>query len=120
LRKRPLIHWLSFTAVTFATGVLVNAPFFIWEHVSVRQLRLDAETIAAIAYVSIFPSVLAYIFFNRGVELIGANRAGVCLHLVPLFGAILAIALLGEEPRAYHLIGIALILTGVTLTARKG
>ena len=120
LRMRPPIHWLSFTAITFATGVLVNAPFFIWEHVSVRQLHADAQTIAAIAYVSIFPSVLAYIFFNRGVELIGANRAGVCLHLVPLFGAILAIALLGEEPRAYHLIGIALILTGVTLTARKG
>ena len=120
LRKRPPIHWLSFTAVTFAIGVLVNAPFFAWEHMSVRQMQLDTQTIAAIAYVSIFPSVLSYIFFNRGVELIGANRAGVCLHLVPLFGAILAIALLGEEPRGTHFIGIALILTGVTLAARKG
>jgi drug/metabolite transporter (DMT)-like permease len=120
LRKRPAIHWLSFTATTFLIGALINTPFYAWEHLTVRQLHFDAQTLAAIAYVSIFPSVLAYICFNRGVELIGANRAGVCLHLVPLFGAVLAITLLGEEPRAYHFIGIALILAGVTLAARKG
>lgn len=118
LRKRPQIHWLSFTAVTFFIGAAVNTPFFAWEHLYMRQLQFDAQTIAAIGYVSLFPSVLAYIFFNRGVELIGANRAGVCLHLVPLFGAVLAIALLGEEPMMHHLIGIALILAGVTLAAR--
>ena len=120
LRERPAIHWLSFTAVTFFIGASVNTPFFVWEHLSVRQLQLDTQTIAAIAYVSIFPSVLAYICFNRGVELIGANRAGVCLHLVPLFGAVLAITLLGEAPSSYHFIGIALILAGVSLAARKG
>ena len=120
LRKRPAIHWLSFTATTFFIGAIVNTPFFVWEHLSVRQLQLDTQTIAAIAYVSIFPSVLAYICFNRGVELIGANRAGVCLHLVPLFGAVLAITLLGEAPRIYHFLGIALILAGVSLAARKG
>ena len=120
LRKRPAIHWLSFAATTFLIGAAVNTPFFVWEHLNSRQLQFDAQTLAAITYVSIFPSVLAYICFNRGVELIGANRAGICLHLVPLFGAVLAIALLDEQPRAYHFIGIALILAGVTLAARKG
>lgn len=119
LRKRPSIHWLSFIGVTFIIGALANLPFFLWEHLTVRQMQLDAETAAAFAYVSVFPSILAYIFFNRGVELIGANRAGVCLHLVPLFGAILAITLLGEQIRAYHFAGIALILLGVSLAARK-
>lgn len=119
LRKRPVIHWLSFIGVTFAIGALVNTPFFIWEHITARQMVLDVPTLLSIGYVSIFPSILAYICFNRGVELIGSNRAGVCLHLVPLFGAILAIALLGEEPQAYHLIGISFILAGVTLAARK-
>jgi drug/metabolite transporter (DMT)-like permease len=119
LRKRPPIHWLSFTATTFFIGAAINTPFFVWEHLSVRQLQLDTQTIAAIAYVSIFPSVLAYICFNRGVELIGANRAGVCLHLVPLFGAVLAITLLGEAPRIYHFLGIAFILAGVSIAARK-
>ena len=120
LRKRPAIHWLSFTATTFFIGAIINTPFFVWEHLSVRQLQLDTQTIAAIAYVSIFPSVLAYICFNRGVELIGANRAGMCLHLVPLFGAVFAITLLGEAPRIYHFLGIALILAGVSIAARKG
>jgi len=120
LRKRPEIHWLSFVAVTFLIGALVNTPFYVWEHISGRQLHFDTETMASIAYVAVFPSVLAYICYNRGVELIGANRAGVCLYLVPLFGAVMAIALLGEEPHAYHLIGITLILSGVVLSARKG
>lgn len=119
LRKRPSIHWLSFICVTFMFGALVNTPFFIWEHLAVRQMTMDVPTLLAILYVSIFPSILAYICFNRGVELIGANRAGVCLHLVPLFGAILAIFLLGEKPQAYHFVGIALIIGGVTMAARK-
>lgn len=119
LRKRPAIHWLSFIGVTFVIAIVINTPFFVWEHLASRQLQLNTQTLAAIAYVSFFPSVLAYICFNRGVELIGANRAGACLHLVPLFGAILAIVLLGEEPKTYHFIGIVLILAGVTLAARK-
>ena len=120
LRKRPEIHFLSFASSTFFIGAAVNTPFFVWEHLSMRQLQFDAQTLAAIGYVSVFPSILAYIFFNRGVELIGANRAGIALHLVPLFGAVLAIVLLGEKPEAYHLIGITLIMAGVTLAARKG
>ena len=120
LRKRPTIHWLSFIAATFLIGFLVNTPFYVWEHATGRHLHFDTETAAAVAYVAIFPSVLAYIFYNRGVELIGANRAGVCLYLVPLFGTVLAITLLNEEPHAYHLIGIVLIVAGVTLAARKG
>lgn len=119
LRKRPDIHWLSFIGTTFVIGSLANLPFFLFEHLFARQLQFDAETAAAIAYVSIFPSILAYICFNRGVELIGSTRAGVCLHLVPLFGAVLAITLLGEELRLYHVVGIALILAGVSLTARQ-
>jgi len=119
LRKRPAIHWLSFCAATFLIGAGANLPFFAWEHVSGRQLSGDLQTFAAIAYVSIFPSVLAYICYNRAVELIGAARAGVCLHLVPLFGSVMAVLFLGEEPRLYHLLGIALILTGVALAARK-
>ena len=119
LRKRPPMHWLSFTAVLYGLSALVNVPFFLWEQWSGRALIADWTTFGAIAYVSVFPSVLAYIFYNRGVQLIGAGRAGVFLHLVPFFGAGLAIALLGEALRTYHVAGFALILAGVALAARR-
>jgi drug/metabolite transporter (DMT)-like permease len=119
LRKRPLIHWLSFTAVTFGVAAALNTPLMIAEHLSGWQLQLDLDTVLAIAYVSVFPSVLSYIFYNRGVELIGANRAGVFMHLVPFYGAALAILLLGEQPQLYHGVGIALILSGVAIAARR-
>jgi drug/metabolite transporter (DMT)-like permease len=74
--------------------------------------------VLAVGYVAIFPSVLAYMFYNRGVDLIGANRAGTFIHLMPLFGSIMAILFLGETFHLYHAIGIALILGGLMLAAR--
>jgi len=119
LRKRPEIHWLSFIAATFIIAAVLNFPLFIIEHLSGWQLRMEAQTFFAVLYVAIFPGLLAYIFYNRGVELIGANRAGVFNHLVPFFGAALAILLLGETPHLYHAAGLGLIILGVTLAARR-
>ena len=65
-----------------------------------------------------FPSGLAYLFFNRGVQLIGANRAGPFLHLVPLFGALLDVAFLGERPGLHHAVGAVLIVGRVALASR--
>jgi drug/metabolite transporter (DMT)-like permease len=75
-------------------------------------------TIATLIYVVIFPSALAYLFFNRGIALIGPNRAAPFLHLVPVFGSAMAILLLGEQLRLFHLVGYALVLTGVFIAAR--
>lgn len=118
LRKRPAIHWLSFIASTFAIAAAVITPVFLWEHASGWQLKPDLETMLAIAYVSVFPSILAYIFFNRGVELVGGTAAGVFLHLVPVFGSVLAIVFLGEAVRLHHVAGFALVIAGVTLATR--
>ena len=119
LRKRPDIHWLSYTAVTFWIGALVVTPFYIFEHVAVRQIQPTMTTLLAVSYVAIFPGLLAYVFFNRGVQLIGSTRAGVFMHLVPLFGTVLSIGLLGEQLRLFHLTGFALILAGVWLASQK-
>ena len=64
---------------------------------------------------SIFPSVIAFAAWNRGVELIGANRSGPFLHLVPVYTAILGSTLLGEHLAVFHIAGFALILSGVWL-----
>ena len=117
LRKQPPIHWLSFAAVTFVVASIVNFPLFVGE-AFYRSINPTPMAIFAILYVSTLPSVIAQIFFNRSVELIGANRAGAFMHFIPLFGAALAIILLGEELHPFHLVGFALILTGVTLASR--
>ena len=82
------IHPLSLIATTFFIGTALLLPVYLWEHAHVRAIRPDATTLAVIAYVAIFPSILSYLCFNRGVELIGANRAGLFIHLMPVFGSI--------------------------------
>lgn len=118
LRKQPPIHWLSFAAIAFAVASMVNLPIFIGEHLLYRQIHLTWEAVAAIAYVATLPSLVAQVFYIRGVELIGGNRAGVFMHLIPMFGAILAIAFLGEVLHLFHLAGFAFILGGVWLASR--
>ena len=66
-----------------------------------------------------FPSTVAYLCFNRGVHLIGANRAAAFFHVIPVFGAAMAIVFLGERPQLFHMIGFALVLTGVFVASRK-
>ena len=118
LTRRPKMHPLTFAAFTFAVASIVNLPLSGIELASGANFELTWHTIPAIAYTAIFPSFLAYLFYNRGVELIGPTRAGAYLHLVPLFAAALAMTLLGERPGLYHLAGFALIFVGVALVTR--
>lgn len=116
LRQRPQVHPLSFLAATFALGSLMLLPAYLWEHQAVRTMSLDAKTLATLAYVGVFPSLVAYLCFNRAVELIGASRASQYLHLMPLFGSALAALFIGETLRPSHLVGAALIAAGIGLT----
>jgi drug/metabolite transporter (DMT)-like permease len=117
--KRPQIHGLSFVAFTFGCGAACLIPLWIWELCSRPVMRLDAANLLTLFYVAVFPSTLAYLCFNRGVQLIGANRAAPFFHVVPVFGAAMAIVFLGERPQAFHIIGFALVLTGVFVASRK-
>ncbi|HJS88240.1 MAG TPA: DMT family transporter, partial [Acetobacteraceae bacterium] len=119
LRLRPLVNPLSFVAATCAIGAVTLAPFAGWELASGAVLRPTPLALGSIAYVCLVPSALAYLCFNRGVELIGAARAGQYMHLIPVFGTALAVLLLGEQVRAYHFAGIALIAAGLVLASRR-
>jgi drug/metabolite transporter (DMT)-like permease len=77
-------------------------------------------TLSALAYVLILPSAVAYLFFNRGVAAIGPNRAAPFFHLIPVFGSVMAILLLGEKLQLFHLVGYALVLAGVVIASRRG
>ena len=117
--KRPAIHGLSFAGFTFGCGAACLIPLWIWELMSRPVMRLDTPNLMMLFYVAVFPSTLAYMCFNRGVQLIGANRAAPFFHVVPVFGAAMAMVFLGERPQAFHLIGFALVLTGVFVASRK-
>jgi drug/metabolite transporter (DMT)-like permease len=120
LRKRPGMSPLSFLAVTIGIGALLLTPLTLAEYLTgARSAPLTAGAVAALAYVSLFPSVVAYLCYNRGVQLIGANRSGPFLHLVPLFGALLAIVFLDERLGIHHAIGAVLIVGGVVLASRR-
>lgn len=119
LRLRPQVHGLSFACATFALGALFLLPFYVAETMLGRPMPVTTTSVLAIAYVALFASVLAYLAFNRIVELLGANTAGMVVHLVPVFGTILAVLLLGESLHLYHGVGIALIATGIWLATRK-
>lgn len=120
LRLKPPMHWLSFLAFTTGLGAVMMTPIFLAEAATGRMATFDGTTVLTMIYVVIFPSTLAYLFFIRGVELIGANRAGPFFHLMPLFGAVMAILFLGERPQPFHAVGFALVLAGVAVAARKG
>ena len=118
LRKRPVMHPLSFLAVGMGGGALMLVPAVVFEFASGRTFVLDTESIASFAFICIFPSLLGYLFLNRGIELIGANRAAPFMHLIPVFGSVLAIMLLGEHFMLYHAIGYALVFAGITIATR--
>ncbi len=119
LRKRPAMHPLSFLAVGMGWGALFLVPAVILEIASGRTVVLDLESVASFAFVCIFPSLLGYLCLNRGIELIGANRAAPFIHLVPVFGSVLAVALLGERFELFHAVGYGLVFTGITIATRK-
>ncbi len=117
--KRPQIHGLSFVGFTFGCGAACLIPLLIWELHARPVMQIDTANLLTLAYVALFPSTLAYLCFNRGVQLIGANRAAPFFHVVPVFGTVMSIVFLGEHPQAFHFIGFALVLTGVFAASRK-
>lgn len=118
--KRPAVHLLSLITFTTGCGALLLLPFLLWEVSIGYTLKPDLLTAATLVYVVIFPSLLAYLFFNRGIALIGPNRAAPYFHLVPVFGSVMAIALLGEKLRLFHIVGYVLVLGGIALASRQG
>lgn len=119
LRRRPPVHALSFLSLTFTLGVVLLLPFYLWEQLRVQPMPFNRTTLLVVGYLAICPSILAYLCYNRGVELLGANRAGLFLHLMPLFGSLLAALFLGERVRWFHGLGALLILSGIALATRS-
>jgi len=118
-RNRPQMHPVSFLAVGIGLGTVFLTPGMAWELAQGKTFALDVRNLASLGFLWMFPSLVGYLFLNRGVELIGANRAAPFVHLVPVFGSVMAVAFLGERFELYHAIGYALVFVGITAAARK-
>lgn len=117
LRLRPDCSPWSFLLVTFVIGIITMAPLAATEVQEIAAMRLTVPVIGAFAYVAVLPSLVAYMLYNAAVRDIGPARAGQMISLMPLFGSLLAVLLLGEVLHAYHLWGMAVILAGIVIAA---
>ncbi|HZX32320.1 MAG TPA: DMT family transporter [Rhodocyclaceae bacterium] len=120
LAWRPAgVHPMLMLAALTTVGLAAIAPFFFWELSQGRTMNVHFGSLASLAYVGVFPGFLGYVFYNRGVAEVGANKASLFIHLMPVFGTLLSALLLGEVPQWYHYAGIALIFAGIWLTTRR-
>lgn len=120
LRFRPPLRWQTLMLVLFAAGAATSAPFAVAEFALGFGTWPDARGLAILAYVVVFPSILAQIFYIRAVELIGGNRAGLFINLVPVFGTLLSIAILGEAFHTYHALALLLVFGGIWMAEHGG
>ena len=120
LAWRPAgVHPMLMLGSTVAIGLATLAPAYAWELWQGRQLNVNWASLSALAYVGIFPSFVGYIFYNKGVADVGANKASLFIHLMPVFGTLLSFLFLGEIPLWFHYLGIGLIFTGIWLTMKR-
>lgn len=118
-RMSPGYHPMTLLTLICAVGAVIHAPFFIVEMATEPPIRASLTAVVSLAYVAIFPSVVAIMCWNNAIRKLGAPRAGFYMYLVPVFAALVAIPLLGEGIGLYHLIGATVIVAGVTLSTRK-
>jgi drug/metabolite transporter (DMT)-like permease len=118
LRRRPAeLDALSLVFVLSVIGALFLAPAYALESLFLPSALLSWSAVGAVLYVALFASIAAYLCWNRGVDMIGPNRAGFTQHLIPAFGTALAVVFLGEQVHLFHAVGIATILLGVWLAS---
>ena len=117
LQWRPAgIHPMLLLAAFITVGLLAIAPAYAWEIVQGRTIRVAPTSIAAILYTGTLPSFVGYVFYNRAVGEVGASKASLFLHLMPVFGTVLSALFLGEQTQPFHVAGIGLIFLGIYLT----
>lgn len=117
LRLRPKTGPVSFLAATFWIGVAFTAPLAAFEWQAGETIRWSPGVVAAFAYVALLPSLLSYFIYNWATAKVGAANAGQAITLMPIFGALLSAAILGEALHSFHWLGMGLILAGIVISA---
>jgi len=120
VRKRPAgLHPLTFLFSLFVLGLLLLLPWFAWELSGARGIEFTPATVAAILYLGLGPSLLAYLCWNESVSIIGPTRAAFVYYCLPLFSGGEALLLLGEPITAVHVLSGTMILGGIIFATRE-
>ncbi len=118
-KKKYEISQISLLQVIIITGLIFLIPIYFIEMNIGNVIKLGKPFYLTLTYVVLFPGLAAFFFWIKGIALIGANRAGAFLHLMPIFGAIMAMIIFKEKFMFYHFLGAIFIVTGITLSNKK-
>jgi len=118
-KKTYEISQITLLEVVIITGLLFLIPVYFLEMKFGNPLIINKPFILTLSYVVIFPGLAAFFFWIKGISIIGANRAGIFLHLMPIFGSLMAIILFDEKFMFYHFLGALFIISGITLSNKK-
>jgi drug/metabolite transporter (DMT)-like permease len=119
LRERPAVSGLSMLLGMALAAFVTSVPLMVWEIASQGFLWPSVSGLLVLAYAALGPAFISQMSYMRGVELIGPGRAGVYVNLVPVFGAIMAVVLLGEPLAAYHVVALLLVVGGIAIAQRR-
>jgi len=115
LRWRPMVNWRTLMAVPALVAMLFSIPLAAWEYSSGRMIWPDTTGWIVALYTAVFASLIAQVLYIVGVGKIGANRAGLFINLVPVFGTLLSVAIIGEDLQIFHIVALALALCGIAI-----
>ncbi len=118
-KKTYEISQITLLEVVIITGLFFLIPIYVLEMNLGNPIIIGKPFILTLSYVVLFPGLASFFFWIKGIDIIGANRAGVFLHLMPVFGSIMAIILFDEKFMIYHLLGAIFIIAGITLSNKK-
>ncbi len=120
LRKKKLeLSQLSLLQTIISTGLVFLLPAYLIELALGYKANIHLPFILTLTYVVLFPGLASFILWIKGISIIGSNRAGIFLHLIPIFSTIFAIIIFKEKFMLYHLIGAILIISGIILSSKK-
>ena len=120
LRKRKFeLSQLSLLEVIISAGLILLVPAYLIEMSLGFKLNINLPFILTLSYVVLFPGLASFICWIKGIAIIGSNRSGIFLHLMPIFSTILAILIFKEKFMNFHLFGAVFIIGGIFLSSRK-
>ena len=118
-KKTHPISQLALLEIIIICGFIFLVPIYFIEMSFGNKIILGLPFILTLGYVVLFPGIFAFLFWIKGIDIIGANRSGVFLHLMTIFGALMAIVILGEKFMFYHFLGAIFIIAGITLSNKS-